>query len=215
MGRALSFLILCGAAGLAGFGGLRLYEAVTRPLPETPLAAAPGSAVVTSETAREDSALDARPFLPIFGVPAPEAPPPAPQVATAPPPPRLDFRLKGVIATDAMRWAVFSGSGGDLLVREGDALGDRARVSKIYSEGVEVEMDGQTLALTFSDSEPVEVASFETPDEAEPERGAWEVPRPTRQEVIFQDLSQDDILALLRKAEATRQERGWTEDAGQ
>ncbi len=206
--RVLGYLSLI--VGLAGLGaaGLR-FAAATAFHPDTPGPATTVVAVGPEQEIGPDAVAARRAFLPIFGA---VSQPVEAAVGTAPDqkPLRIDHDLKGVIATDRMRWAVFAGAQGDLLVREGDLIDDTARVARIHAGGVDVSVGDDIVSMTFGDGAPVEatsIAAVRIPSATD--RRPDVLPRPEPQEMIYKSMSRAEVLAVLQDAEAQRQARGW------
>jgi hypothetical protein len=82
---------------------------------------------------------------------APDVPPPPPVLA--PPPPRLTLVGLAEDVTDAgpVRTAIISGFGDVFLVKVGDRIGSRYRVTSVASDGAGIvdETDGATLHLSL------------------------------------------------------------------
>lgn len=212
--------ILCLAMALGGMfaAGLAIKDAVTwKPGSDSVVMGTPASddPKLTTGTVAPTAEIAAnQPFLPIFGVA--EVGTPRAEIRSAmPEKPKLSYQLKGVIASQSMKWAILSGAEGDVLVREGDPLGASGEITRIYPDGIEIDVGGETFSLTFSESGPVQVAAFEPdPDimatsERPLKATPQDTPRPQRQEVIYQNMSSKEVLALLRDAERMRRERGW------
>ncbi|MDW4500482.1 type II secretion system protein N [Sulfitobacter sp. D35] len=201
-----TILVACVACALAA---MHLVQAIRAPDVSNAVAGRDSTDTVLErrvEGGDRRQAGSGQPFLPVFGVPTS----PKPVVdAQRPMPekPRFDYRLKGVVASDLMRWAILSGEGGDLLVREGDKVDGAARIAKIYAEGVDVVLAGETLNITFSETDRVDIAAFEAKPQAR--SNPRTAPRPKTQEIVYQNMSPDEILAVLSRAEEERQARGW------
>lgn len=210
MYRLIGFILVLASAAAAVAAGLRLEQALSQPVASVQAddVVSPGDAVLSM-----DEEPGPRPFLAIFGT-EPEPIPSAPVAAAEPDEPEFDHTLKGVIASGDMRWAILEGPSGDMLVREGDQI-DGGEIAHIHAEGVEVDIGGEVLTLTFSASERVEFAEIEAPDlDDEEDVLADNQPRPQkpeRRQVIFQGMSPDDLRKVLREAEQNRKDRGWVD----
>lgn len=123
----------------------------------------------------------------------------------------FDYRLKGVVATGNMRYAILTKGGNDLLVTEGDVLDGGPQILAIHAEGLDVQLPDGVLSLGFAENRPVAIKRLEqeTPKGAvRDERFATMLPPKETTEVIFQDMDQEAILKVLRKAEADRLSKG-------
>lgn len=200
------FLTLLACAGLV-WSGLQAsqawmaWRAGPAELPRAEVAmTAPDTATPASE------GVDTRPWLPIFGVPRQDLRQQVARQATG-----VDYALKGVVASGNMRWAILTGAGRDLLVREGDVLQDGTEIVTIHAEGLDITLDGALVSLGFAEDAPVAVQRL-TPDPAPPATASADqptmLPPASATEGIFQNLSTDQVLAILRKAEAQRREKG-------
>lgn len=209
---ALLMVAAMAAFGLSVFSAVRSFNAWSGDTEEySSPAAAPRPDVAGNATGATASAEDTRlPWLPIFGAPEePEKAEPQSVVPTAPA--EFNYRLRGVIASGDTRSAILSGEGGEILAQEGDVLDD-ARIIAIHAESIDVELDGKTLTVSFAQDVPIETARL---DADEIERAAPKnapdtktVTKPPPQNVIFQTMSREDLLKVLREAEKRRKERG-------
>lgn len=123
----------------------------------------------------------------------------------------FDYRLKGVVATGSMRYAILTKGGRDLLVTEGDSLDGGPEILAIHAEGLDVQLRDRVLSLGFAENRPVAIKRLaqETPRNAVPDqRFATMLPPKEATEVIFQDMNQEELLKVLRKAEADRLSKG-------
>lgn len=188
---------------------MRLVDALAfEPAPAEADARSADRGAVAPDPVSEEPRSAVLTWLPIFGVP--EAPPPEEEIVAPEPPPSFDYDLKGVIASGEIRWAILSGSDGDLIVREGDRVDD-ALIRSIHSGGIDVELGGETLSVRFSEDRPVEVAevALDRTEPVERSRGNFQTEaEPEIQEVIYQGMTQDELREVVRKAQERQRERG-------
>lgn len=157
-----------------------------------------------------DVALDEKvspPFLAIFGSVYETA---RAQPASAAEAFRLPYLLKGLIVVGDVRWAVLSHDDGDLVVQEGEDLGDGVTVRQVRAEGIELATADGLMILGFDADTPVamaEVAAVQDLSDSTGPKGNFNT-APTAA-VLFQDMTSDEILAALERAEERRIARGW------
>lgn len=149
-----------------------------------------------------------RPWLPIFGVTRRGLP-----KQSIPSDIRFDYQLKGVVATGSMRWAILTKGGKDLLVRQGDQIGDDIEIAAIHAEGIEVRLPGGTLNVGFKQNQPVEIRRLADPSpkpKVPDQKFATMLPSKETTKIIFQGMTQEDVLKFLQQAETERQKRGYS-----
>ncbi len=199
MNRRLALSALLAALIGSGVAGLRLAEVSVAPVVDSLDRGQPaGTDAPIPAAVPESKSLT---FLPIFGSALP-----LPQVvgatAAASPAARIDYLLKGLIASGAMRWAVLSGTDGDILVREGDDLGPDLRIVGIFADRVDIAAQGSIVSLRFikdaaSDADRPAAASTPVAETGQPRRTD---PTPSRQMVGSQPMSREEVFALLEAA---------------
>lgn len=211
MGRTLASFLVLAALGAAIITGRGFFDRLTAPEVPERLAIETDVTEPALEEAEPSAPEDTVVWSPVFGTPAPETP--VIRVEPTPAPASFDFDLKGVIVSGETRWAILSGAGSDTLVQEGDVIGD-ARIVAIKPRGIEIEINGGTQSVAFSETAPIERAEVEVPEVVLEERspalpGIAGEDDPRVQEVIFQGMSKERLQEILREAEKKRRERGW------
>lgn len=190
--------MLCAALALV-LAGLSLRDTVTREEPRAPESvadlatlSAPGPDGVIA-AAKENGA-----WPTLFG-----AIPQAPQDVAPPPPLPVTYVLKGLVASEEMRWAILTAGADDHLVREGDVISDDVEVVAIGPEGVWLRFADRRHLVAFEAAQPVRIASVEVGS------GNGDVVISSgRQDVRTQSLTPIQLRDIILKAEADRIEKG-------
>jgi type II secretory pathway component PulC len=133
----------------------------------------------------------------LFGEPAPPAPA-TPEAADPPP----DYVLRGLVTSDAQRWAIVTAGGQDLLVREEDELEGGWTVESIRADGLTLALGERRTRIEFDDDLPVRTVEVEEVDLQETGR-----PRPQRS-IRTPVASPTELRDMILRAERERQIRG-------
>ncbi len=190
------FLVTWLASGALAFAATQL--ALTLTLPQHPVLAGVRVPMAPDTGSATGGGTDPLKWPALFGVPA-AAPAPEPVAA---PVVSATYALKGLVAGRDGGFAILADATSELMVRQGDVLGDGSVVARIDRHGVVLDLNGQMITVNFRDSE----ATGPAPVPGRPETVAGPAPVPAAAvQLDLGKLNQSGIRRMLGRAGAVTQ----------